>query len=141
MAPGFPFKNQRQGRSPPNIELLPLNDHSSSLCPVNNLRIYLHMTGVTGNVVRGSIFRNSRSDRPLLKSTLSKIICDIIEEADPGKFPRTHDTRKYSTSLAWTRGLDPTEISKRAFWRSTSVFVDRYLSHVRDACCVALNTR
>ena len=129
------YKNQRQGRCPPNIEIIPLNGNES-LCPVRNLAAYIELSCVE----EGRLFLNSKSKRPLHKSTLSKVLCDLIEEADPNSMPQTHDTRRVSTSMAWARGLEPEEIAKRAFWRSSSIFIDRYLSKLRQLNCVALNT-
>ena len=134
--PGFLFKNQRMGRTPPPIELAPLGEGNSELCPVSTLRKYLEVT----KLKTGPLFLNSKSGRPLLKSTLSKLICELIEEADPGSLPQAHDLRRTATSLAWARGLDPEEIAKRAFWRSSSIFIERYLSCRVSNKCVALNT-
>ena len=134
--PGFLFKNQRHGRTPPNIRIVPLAANSTVLCPVKNLFSYLSLSRIT----KGPLFRNSKSGKPLLKSSVSKLLCEVIEEADPGKFPKAHDLRRVATSLAWTRGLDPAEIAQRAFWRSSSIFIDRYLSSKTNVVGVALNT-
>ena len=48
---------------------------------------------------------------------LEKVLCEVINEADPGSFPQAHDIRRVVTSLAWTRGLEPAEITKRTFWK------------------------
>ena len=136
VAPGFLYKNQREGRTPPPIEIVPLGLNEASLCPVKNLATYLRMSVQD----RGPLFLNSKSGRPLHKSSISKLICQVIEEADPGKMPQVHDVRRISTSIAWSRGLDPAEIAKRAFWRSSSIFIYRYLSSRSALECVALNT-
>ena len=135
--PGFLYKNQRANRSPPNIEVFPLSSGSPTLCPVKNLALYLRLTS---SVDRGPLFINSRTNSPIHKSTVSRLICQVIEEADPGKFPKAHDTRRVDTSIAWTRGLEPSEITKRTFWRSSNIFIERYLSHKGVFNCVALNT-
>ena len=135
--PGFLCKNQKANRSPPNIEVVPLSSGPASLCPVKNLALYLRLTD---NVDRGPLFINSKTDSPIHKSTVSRLICQVIEEADPGKFPKVHDTRRVGTSIAWTRGLEPSEITKRTFWRSSNIFIDRYLSYKGGFNCVALNT-
>ena len=134
--PGFLYKNQRLGRTPPNIEIVPLSDGPRALCPVENLASYLSLSGPC----RGPLFLNSQTKVPLHKSTISKILCEVIEEASPNCMPRAHEVRKFATSLAWTRGLSPEEITKRAFWRSSSIFIDRYLSSKVSQNCVALNT-
>ena len=136
VAPGFLFKNQREGRTPPPIKIVPLGVTDSSLCPVANLASYLSMSLKE----RGPLFLNSKTGSPLHKSTISRLICEVIEEGDLGKLPKVHDVRVISTSLAWSRGLDPAEIAKRAFWRSSSIFIDRYLSDRSALDCVALNT-
>lgn len=135
--PGFLYKNQRLGRTPPPIEVHPLVSGPRALCPVRTLKKYLSLTG---EVTSGPLFLNSRTNSPVLSSTVSKWICEVIEQADPGKFPRGHDTRRTSTSLAFARGPDPADIAKRAFWRSSSVFIDRYMSAQSGGRCVALNT-
>ena len=117
--------------------MVPLSNGPLSLCPVKNLAIYLRLTS---KVSRGPLFLNSKTDLPIHKSTVSRLICSVIDEADPGKFPRVHDTRRVGTSIAWSRGLDPEEIIRRTFWRSSNIFVDRYLSVKAGFHCVALNT-
>ena len=135
--PGFLYKNQKANRAPPNIEVVPLTEGPPSLCPVKNLALYLKLTS---KVATGPLFLNSKTDAPIHKSTVSRLICAVIDEADPGKFPRVHDTRRVGTSIAWSRGLDPQEIIRRTFWRSSSIFIDRYLSVKGGINCVALNT-
>ena len=134
--PGFLFKNQRLGRSPPPITIAPFLDGSPSICPVRNLISYLGLSTPKD----GALFCNSRTDKALHKSSVSKLLCEIINEADPNHLPKAHDVRRMSVSIAWTRGLSPTEITKRAFWRSSNVFIDRYLSDKSVFEGVALNT-
>ena len=134
--PGFLFKNQRQGRCPPGVEIYPLLEGPSSLCPVLALQRYLSVSTPT----RGALFCHSKTQAPLRSSSISKLLCGLIEEANPGCFPKAHDVRKLATSLAWCRGLDTSEITKRAFWKSSSTFIERYLSKVNNISGVALNT-
>ena len=42
-------------------------------------------------VATGPLFFNSRTDAPIHKSTDSRLIRAVIDEADPGKFPRVHN--------------------------------------------------
>ena len=135
--PGFLFKNQRLNRSPPNIEIVPLETGPIELCPVNNLATYLKGSPPT----RGKLFVNSRTNKPLHSSSISKLLCELINEADPGLIPQAHDVRRIATSIAWTRGLDPLEITKRTFWSSSNVFIERYLSARNKIVGVALNTQ
>jgi integrase len=134
VSPGFLFKNQRLNRAPPNIEALALG--SPNLCPVVCIRELLRRPPGPGD----RLFSNALGGA-LAAPAISRLLCEVIEKADPGSFPKGHDIRKVATSLAWTRGLSPQAIADRAFWRSSSVFVDRYLHErlpIRD--CVALNT-
>ena len=135
--PGFLYKNQREGKFPPDIKIRKLPENPA-LCPVRALRKYLEK--IPGP--DGPVFRNSKSGAALTAASISSILCKIIEGADPGKLPRGHDLRRVATSLAWVRGLSPNEICQRAFWASSSAFVSRYLCpNVPDAQSVALGTR
>ena len=138
VAPGFLYKNQRLSRSPPDIQVIPLLEEGSSICPVNNLVDYLELTSPPN---RGPLFLNSKTGRPLHPGSVSKLICELIEEADPGCFPQAHDVRRCITSIAWARGLDTADIAKRVFRRSISIFIERYLSSKSCNIGVALNTR
>jgi integrase len=135
--PGFLFKNQRLGRTPPNIMIKALDTGPASLCPVRSLREYLS----TEPGSEGPLFRNSRTKGILRPASISRLLCELIKEGDPHSFPMGHDLRRQAVSLAWTRGLNPQDIAARTFWNSSSVFVDKYLSaqHSRIPC-VALNT-
>ena len=125
VSPGFLFKNQRQGRTPPNICIKRLPAGSERICPVTSIETRIRRM----NILEGSLFINSVSRCKLKPPTISKVLCTVINEADPGKFPKGHDVRRVATSLAWTRGLRMEEITRRAFWSSSSVFINCYLSH------------
>ena len=134
--PGFLYKNQRLGRAPPNIVIKALGT-SQKLCPVKSLKYYLEKQ--PGE--EGPLFRNSRTGSALHPRSISRLLCEVIKEADPSSIPQGHDLRRQAVSLAWTRGLEPEEITSRVFWRSSSVFVKRYLSAPGSTLpCVALNT-
>ena len=113
VAPGFLYKNQRAGRCPPDIEFASLPDNPA-LCPVRWLRRYLDLYPGT----EGRLFVNSKSGSSLLPGTIAHLICKLIDQADPGKFPKAHDCRKLAASLAWTRGVSSEEICRRAFCES-----------------------
>ena len=134
--PGFFYKNQRLGRTPPNREIFPLSDGHQALCPVKTHASYLSLSGPC----RGPLFLNSQTKVPLHKSSISMILCEVIEEAFPNWMPRAQEVRKFATSLAWKRWLISRRNIKRAFWRSSSIFIDRYLSGKVSQNCVALNT-
>ena len=135
--PGFLYKNQRLNRTPPNIEVHPLLSEPLAICPVVNLIRFLKVSPLN----RGALFVNTKSNASLHPSSIARLLCELINEADPGTFPQAHDVRRVVTSIAWTRGLDPGEIAKRTFWRSTSIFIERYLSARTPVIGVALNTR
>ena len=135
--PGFLYKNQREGKFPPDIKIRNLPENQK-LCPVRALQKYLER--IPGN--DGPVFRNSKSGASLTAASISSILCRVIEEADPGRLPRGHDLRRVATSLAWVRGLSPNEVCQRAFWASSSAFVSRYLCpNIPDTQSVALGTR
>ena len=134
--PGFLYKNQRLGRCPPNVSVVPLLEGPTSICPVLALENYLRLSSHP----RGQLFCHTRTNSPLKASSISRLLCGIIEEAQPGCFPKGHDLRKVATSLAWVRGLETSEITQRAFWKSSSTFIERYLSRVNNSRAVALNT-
>ena len=135
--PGFLYKNQRLNRTPPNIEVLPLRSEPRAICPVGNLIEFLKSSPIE----RGALFVNSKSNAPLHPSSFSRLLSELINEADPGTFPQAHDFLRVVTSIAWTRGLEPGEIAKSTFWRSTNIFIERYLSARTPVIGVALNTR
>ena len=133
--PGFLYKNQRAGRCPPNIKIKSFMGGAKSICPVSTLKAYV--TRSKGK--RGPLFRNSSNGNQLRPCTISKILCSVIEEAQPGCVPKAHDVRKAATSIAWTRGLEVKDIISRSFWSNSNTFIDRYLSPT-SAEGVALNT-
>ena len=138
--PGFLYKNQSQNRSPPNIVIVPLpSQDKSSLCPSYNQKLYLKRSSDgQGN----AIFLHPETGRNLQRPSLSSLLCSLIEEACPNSFPKMHDLRKQSTSLAWTRGVSPSDISAAVFWASSNTFVKHYLNpRVKTSFpCVAIRT-
>ena len=68
------------------------------------------------------------TDGPLRQTpSIAKLLCELIDEADPGTLPKAHDVRKTTASLAGARGLQPSEIIQRTFWSSSNTFIDKYL--------------
>ena len=132
--PGFMFKNQKMNRSPPNIRIAAL-ESSPTICPVQAIKAWVQRMKWKD----GSLFVNTKSRKPLKSCTVSKLICDLIEEADPGRLPKAHDVWKKSASLAWTRGLPPHEIVQRVFWTSSNTFIERYLHHQEPTRGISLN--
>ena len=138
--PKFLYKNQRMDRAPPNISFPALNPDGiiHQLCPVNSLKEYLNRSK---NLNKSQALFCSKKGGPLKSSDVALKMCRLIEAACPGSVPKGHDVRKIGTSLAWCRGLKPSEIVDRTFWYSSNVFVCRYLSQVSDRLnCVALGT-
>jgi len=129
--PSFLYKNQRMNRFPPEIRLKRFSE-DPDLCPVTWLNLYRSQTPASGR-----LFKNSRTGNPLSSASISKCLCSLIEEADPGCFPRGHDIRRVGTSLAWIRGTSPEDICKAVFWASSSSFVKSYLVPVASsASCI-----
>ena len=128
--PGFLYKNQRAGRFPPDIKLFRFLE-DQDICPVFWLNKWRSLDDQSQ-----LLFYNSRTGRPLSAGSISSILCSLIEEADPGRFPQGHDLRRYSTSLAWVRGTSPEQIARAVFWQSSTAFVQRYLlARLEDVPC------
>ena len=121
----FRFKNQRADRAPPDIEIKRL-DEDPALCQVCSVLAFKERLDLSV----GRLFVNSKTKRPLNASSLAYLICQLIEEADPGNFPRAHDVRKAAASLAWVRGVPMDEIVRKCFWKGNSVFINTYLYQV-----------
>ena len=119
----FLYKNQRQGRAPPNISLpSPKQDGSPHvLCPVTTLQSYVERSKAWCK--SSALFCTRKSGAALKASDVDLHICTLIENA--------------------CRGLEPNEIVKRTFWSSYNIFIERYLTVNKDVPppCVALGTR
>ena len=78
----------------------------------------------------------------LQRPSIASRMVRLIEECCPGSFPKCHDLRKHAASLAWSEGLNPSDIIGAAFWSSSDVFIGHYLfvSQVPNRSCVTLNT-
>ena len=122
---GCLFKNQTATRNLPNISF-PTLPEDKSLCPVLTLKQYIHRTRNLPH--RGSVFLNPGSDLPLTAGTLAYWMCKAISLLVPCSNVRAHNVRKFSFSLAWTRGLTLDAIVKNAFWSSSNVFIRKYLN-------------
>ena len=134
--PGFLYKNQKEGRTPPNI-FIPSLPSDPALCPVRWLRRYVERF----HKVSGSLFTNTRSGAALSAASIASLLCRTIDRADPGTLPRSHDIRRKATSLAWVWGVPPLEICRRGFWASSSAFIQRYLdSSILETSGVALGS-
>ena len=79
--PRVPLQETERGENSPPIEVHPLSAGPRALCTVRSLRKYLRLTG---DVVSGPLFLNSRTSPPVLSSTVSKWLSEVIEDAGPG---------------------------------------------------------
>ena len=138
--PGFLYKNQRMGRSPPDIIIRSLLEESNSLCPVQSIRTYLRRTSPEEGV--SALFLHPSTSRPVQRPSLSFRIASLIQEAIPGALPKFHDIRKKAASLAWVRGVPPGEVVRAGFWSSANTFISRYLDTGAESLtpCVALGS-
>lgn len=135
VTPGFLYKNQAEGRNPPPVLVAPLP--RNQLCPVASLKHYLEMSKLS----EGRLFIHPRSHRPLNRGQIALRVCTLIKEADPTGVPQMHDLRRAAASIAWTRGVPPSQIVKSAFWSRSDTFIKRYLRKCPNPKCIALGTR
>ena len=125
--PGFLYKNQSLAHSPPNIIIRALLNKDGShhrLCPVNALHFWLNHSQEWGS---DAVFLDSKSHPPLDSVRISSCLVRTINLAIPRSFAKAHDVRKISASLAWARGVPPQDIIRNMFWKSSTVFVKKYL--------------
>ena len=125
--PGFLYKNQSLAHSPPNIIIRALLNKDGShhrLCPVNALHCWLNHSQEWGS---DAVFLDSKSHCPLNSGRISSCLVRTINLAIPRSFAKAHDVRKISASLAWARGVPPQDIIRNMFWKSSTVFVKKYL--------------
>ena len=89
--------------------MIPLINGPASICPVQNLIEYLKISSPT----RGKLFFNSKKDNHLHSTSVARILCEVINEADPGSFPQAHDIRRVVTLLhgleVWSQWRLPKE--------------------------------
>ena len=138
--PNFLYKNQTERRAPPNIVVKKFEDVDPELCPVACLREYLKRT--KDKAAGSALFVHPVTGNNLQRPSIAYRVVQLIEECCPGSFPKCHDLRKHAASLAWSRGLDPSDIVGAVFWSSSDVFIRHYLfvPQVPDLSCNALNT-
>jgi len=125
--PGFLYKNQTIDHTPPNIVIKSLQNTDGTphrLCPVDALQHWLDLTKDWGS---DAIFINPKSHKPMNRGAISMLLVTTINAGHPRVFAKAHDTRKVSASLAWARGVPPHEIVQTMFWKSSTVFLNKYL--------------
>ena len=122
---GFLFKNQSLSHSPSPISFPSLGRRDAPLCPVAALRMYLERSP------QGStLFAHPETGTALNAGGVAFWLVKAITWLIPGSFPRAHDVRKLSLSLAYARGLPIKEIVEAGSWQSPSTFISKYLSKV-----------
>ena len=101
-SPTFLAKNERADDmlGPLRIPSFLEGGHPHPLCPVRAFKDYVERTE---GVPADHLFYNSKSRTPLLPRSLARLLCRVIEKADPGNAPRAHGIRDLAASLAFLR--------------------------------------
>lgn len=98
-----------------------------TLCPVEALRQYVaassHRTPILAYLY-GLIPTKSLS-----RIHISKVLCSVIEAADPGKAPKGKDVRAMSFTMAFLQHLSLDKARRGCQWASDHSFVHHYLDH------------
>lgn len=139
-SPKFLAKNERADYllAPLQIPALIEKGQHLPLCPVQATDTYIQSTP---GLSKEHLFYNSRSHNPLGPRSISKLLCRVIEIADPGNSPRAHSVRGVAASLAFLRSHSLTRVQELGGWASTESFLNRYLLHdQRTTNCVAMGT-
>ena len=108
------------------------------LCPVRAFKEYVERTE---GVSEDHLFYNSKSRNPLPPRSLARLLCRVIENADPGQAPHAHSIRGLAASLAFLRTHSVEQVQGLGGWASATSFRTRYLYHsVSPVSCVAMGT-
>ena len=137
-SPKFIAKNEREGHSlaPIVIQAWMERDTHHPLCPVEVLRQYVR---ATSNRTPTRLFVWPDTLKPLSRLHISKILCGVIETADPGKAPKGHDVRAMSATMAFLRHYSVDRVRQDGQWASDRSFVTHYLDHSLEAVpCVTI---
>ena len=136
--PKFLAKNEDplQRRGP--VLIKPLVDGDETLCPVKSLNDYINATSRTSS---HKLFVHPTHLGSWNRSGLSVSIARLIKQSQPHTFPRSHDVRKISASLAFLGNMSIDDINSRVGWRSRRVFKKHYLLNIKETIhkCVSLN--
>ena len=119
-------ENPQCRRDPIRIRSL---DSDPSLCPVRTIKEYLKRTS---NVKTGSLFIHHDKQSALSKVQVSTKMLSLIRTANPGSFPKTHDVRKYATSLAFLNETNFPDLASYTGWSSVKVFLKHYRRELED---------
>ena len=134
----FLHKNEKPGqRNPPILIKALINEDGSAhtLCPVRTLKQYLEATHLLSV---GPLFVN-KNNMPFSTRQISNLLCKLIKMSQKDVFPKEHDVRKMSTSLAFLAQFHVDEIVTRVGWSSGRVFRKHYLKPIeaiRRSCIV-----
>ena len=137
-SPKFLAKNEREGHTLTPLVIQAWMDGPSHhpLCPVDALRQYLVVTPYHTNT-RLFIWPTTR--KPMSRLQISKLLCTIINEADPGKAPKGKDVRTMSSTLAFLQHFSLDLAKRDGQWASDHSFVYHYLDHSLEAVpCVSM---
>ena len=135
--PMFLAKNERIGHTigPKVIPAWKVEGEHHTLCPVGAIRQYISKTQTNSDrlwVWPDTGFQCSAHH-------LAKVICRVIEAADPGKSPTAHQVRGVSASVAYMRSFQVPLVQASGQWASCNSFINRYLAlDVQDVPCVAM---
>ena len=125
--PGFLDKNQTMDRSPPNILIKALLNKDRTphcLCLVDALHCWLAMIN-PWNI--DSVFINPKSCQKMNRRAIFMLLVTTINQSQPGVLARAHDIRKVSANFTWANGVSPHQTIQTMFWKSTKVFINKYL--------------
>ena len=113
----------------------------NKLCPVSALKQYMLKVPASKNQKLWVFPRTKQACKP---SNIAKMICLVIEEADPQKAPKAHDVRGMASSIAFKRSMCMDSVQAEGQWSSCHTFVTRYLRYLdimeRDIPCIAMGS-
>ena len=126
-SPHFLAKNEREDHrlQPVVVPAWLVQGRHHSLCPVAALKAYLDAS----SELPPHFLFSLEGGRHLSARRISTRLKQLIEEAEPGSFPRAHDIRGAASSLAFLRTHSVSRVTERGQWSSSRSFVTRYLSH------------
>ena len=139
-SPTFLAKNERADAmiGPVRIPSFLEGGRPHPLCPVRAFQDYV---GRTEGVSEDHLFYNSTSRNPLTPRSVARLLCRVIENADPGHAPHAHSIRGLAASLAFLRTHSIERVQDLGGWASAESFRTRYLYHsVSPVPCVAMGT-
>ena len=123
-------KNEREDALREQLRIKGLPSSCQKLCPVYNLKKYLDLTSESSC---DFIFVDPKKiNVRLSKKKLATLLCNFIKLANPGSIPKSHDTRKMATSMAFMGSMTMEDIAKFTGWKSENVFQKHYFHPIRE---------